>query len=208
MGNITNINCGKVSSLRSALIDSGLEPIDAAAWVQPLESSKALDEICASFRLTSMAAMVWVEAPHLRTAACRLIDYLTLQFPGPDGALVPAVIKEAVDAYAGAGFQPDSTRGEVLFLNRLSHCADHVLARQAVAIDCRDGNLRSWDAWRQSLPVWLGNGRYAEFFMRWREKRSEIEVLGARTALAAQLVGHRELGMLEMLKRTENGRRR
>jgi hypothetical protein len=208
MGNVTNINCSKVSALRTALIDSGLEPINAAAWVQPQESSRALDEVCSSLRLTSVATMVWVEAPHLRTAACRLIDYVTLRFPGSDGALVPEVIKDAVDAYGEAGFRPNSARGEVLFVNRLSHCADHVLARQAVAIDPRDGNLRSWDAWRQSLPAWLGNGRYSEFFLRRREKRSEIEVLGARTALAAQLVGHRELGMLEMFKLNESGRRR
>ena len=200
MGDI--INMAAVNT-RNNLISSGSKPLQASLWATTIDSKVALANLCAKRGLSSQALLVWVESPHLRDVAIKLIDYLTLDFPvaGSASTVVGDAIVEAIRAYNVTGMRPGNAPAEVVFLDRLCRCADHVLHSQAIAIEPGTGNLVVWDSWRSSLPEWLRQGRYDEFFMRRRERRTDVERLGARTALAAKLVGHRELGMLEMHRR-------
>lgn len=199
MGDVVGI---RASSARSKLLACGLRPLVAADWTQAVDRDAALAELCQRRDVSQTASLVWVEAPHLQQAALRLIEYLTLRFPSADGrqTVVEDAIVNAIDSYARAGRRGQGRDREVVFLSRLVECADQVVESQALALD-PDGSQRCWDAWQQSLPDWLRQGQYQEFFVRKRERRSTVERLGARTALASKLVGHRELGMLEMFRR-------
>lgn len=200
MGDIVNLSA---SATRKSLLESGFKPLDAADWVAQADRKAALSELCAKSGIANAASLVWIEAEHLFHAAVRLIGYLTLKFPALDAtsSVVSDAIVEAVRAYKAASQGPGSTAGEIAFLTQLCACADHILAWQVIAIGAVDGRMKCWDAWQCSLPDWLRQGRHEEFFVRRRDLRTDVELLGARTALAAKLVSHRELGMLEMHRR-------
>lgn len=198
MADISNIH---TQSLRRDLIEDGAKCYDANEWMGDECDPKCLEKICRRGGLYSKSSLVWVESPHLKEAACRLIRHLTLKFPMGDHSLVETAIGEAVQLYVRDAGRLSSASGEVQFVNRLGRCADHLMENRVFAINESSGQLHHWDMWRQSLPDWLRNGGYKELFIKKRELVADVEKVGARTALMAALVSHRELGMIEMHKR-------
>lgn len=188
-------------SVRRDLLEDGAQCFDVSQWLNSDPESKVLEEMCKRAGITSKSSLVWIECPHLKEAACRLIRHLTVSFPQGESSLVETAIDEAVHLYASESSRVNSVSAEVRFLSRLGRCADHVLSMQVIAIEEATGRVSVWDMWRQALPEWLRDGGFHELFLRQREQVTDVEKVGARTALTAKLVSHRELGMLEMHKR-------
>ena len=184
-----------------ALADVGLTRIEALPWMIDFDHAHEVDRICTRNLLGNKASSIWIERPNLRDAVIRLSSYVTPLYPGKDKFLLEEAAVAAIRAYETSTFAVGGVASEVAFLQQLAVSADALMRYQAVAVGSEDGRLRFWDVWNESLPEWLQSGRYDAFYLRDRETLLLHEREGARMALTSRLVGHRELGILELNRR-------
>ncbi|MFN7693450.1 MAG: hypothetical protein ACK5O3_05285 [Burkholderiales bacterium] len=110
--------------------------------------------------------------------------------------LIQELVPAAVRRYNGTGDDPTAVAGELGFLQVLGGAADQIMALQAVADLQSDTAAVYWGVFDLPLPAWLRKCQGEQFYLRRGPEMLVHETLGARTALMARLVGHRELGLL------------